>query len=199
MLVRKLLCKKGNQHRSWADETKPICCQLYPGCVHSWLDFVHFLTMDINFFLPFIMHHIPIRFMTILTCISVTAFGEAIFHISLSKPSQDVCFWRVLICILNIPNAGHLVNFWYTYMNDFYFHCHDKDLWSSLLCRLYRWWKKWATFFFFFSLYNTAIVLCCIPPTRCKVLLLYYYYYRWVGCLETKCRFHMETDSLESI
>lgn len=57
--------------------------------------------------------------------------------------------------------------------------------------------EKWATFF---SLYNTAIVLCCIPPTQCKVLLLlYYYYYRWVECLETKCRFLMETDSLESI
>lgn len=114
------------------------------------------------------------------------------------KPCQDVRFWRVLICILNIPNAGHFVNFWYTYMNDFYFHCHDKDLWSSLLCRLYRWWNM--SHIFFPLLYNTAVVLCCIPPTQCKVLLLlYYYYYRWVDCLETKCRFLMETDSLESI
>lgn len=54
--------------------------------------------------------------------IPFTAFCEAI---SL-KPSQDVRFQRVPICILNIPNAGHLGNFWYTYVNDFYFHCHDK-------------------------------------------------------------------------
>lgn len=116
------------------------------------------------------------------------------------KPFQDVRFSRVQLCILNIPNAGHFVNFWYTYMNDFYFHCHDKDLWSYLLCRLYWWWKNEPHFPF--PLYNTAIVLCCIPPTQCKVLLLYYYYcyyYCWVDCLGTKCRFLMETDSLETI
>ena len=102
------------------------------------------------------------------------------------KPSQDLCFRRVLICILNIPNAGHFVNFWYTYMNDFYFHCHDKDLWSSLLCRLYIDGEKWATFCFPFCII-LRLFLCCIPPTQCKVLLLlYYYYYCWVDCLENK-------------
>lgn len=80
------------------------------------------------------------------------------------KPSQDVCFWRVLICILNIPNAGHFVNFWYTYMNDFYFHCHDKDLWSSLLCRLYWWWKMSHIFCFPF---------CIILQLFCAVFLLH--------------------------
>lgn len=111
------------------------------------------------------------------------------------KPSQDVCFWRVLICILNIPNAGHFVNFWYTYMNDFYFHCHDKDLWSSLQIVLMV--KNEPHFFPPF---------CMILQLFCAVFLLHsvkfyccYYYYRWVDCLETKCRFLMETDSLESI
>lgn len=128
--------------------------------------FCSFLTMDINFCIPFITHHISITFITICTCFPIMAFSEAIFHISSSKPSQDLCFWRVLICILNIPNAGHLVNFWYTYMNDFYFHCHDKDLWSSLLCRLYRWWKKMSHIFFFFS-------LCIILQLFCAVLFLH--------------------------
>lgn len=60
--------------------------------------------------------------------------------------------------------------------------------------------KNEPLFFFLPLLYNTAVVLCCAPPTQCKVLLLVYYYYScWVDCLETKCRFLMETDSLESI
>lgn len=143
-------------------------------------------------------HHAPVTFMA-MRAVHVSLLWLLVKQYFTSlKPSQDVCFWRVLICILNIPNAGHFVNFWYTYMNDFYFHCHDRDLWSSLLCRLYRWWKM--SHIFFPPLYNTAIVLCSIPPTQCKVLLLlYYYYYCWVDCLKTKCRFHMETDSLESI
>lgn len=120
------------------------------------------------------------------TCVFPLRLSVKQYFTSL-KPSQDVCFWRVLICILNIPNAGHFVNFWYTYMNDFYFHCHDKDLWSSLLCRLYWWWKMSHIFLFLFLCIILQLFLCCIPPTQCKVLLLlYYYYYRWVDCLETK-------------
>lgn len=79
------------------------------------------------------------------------------------KPCQDVRFWRVLICILNIPNAGHFVNFWYTYTNDFYFHCHDKDLWSSLLCRLYRWWNE----------PHFSFPFCIILQLFCAVFLLH--------------------------
>lgn len=91
---------------------------------------------------PSLIHHHAYT-----VCISPLWLSVKQYFTSL-KPSQDVCFWRVLICILNIPNAGHFVNFWYTYMNDFYFHCHDKDLWSSsLLCRLYWWWKMSHIFF----------------------------------------------------
>lgn len=81
------------------------------------------------------------------------------------KPSQDVCFWRVLICILNIPNAGHFVNFWYTYMTDyFYFHCHDKDLWSSLQILLLI-----NEPHFIFLCVIMQLFLCCIPLTLWKV------------------------------
>lgn len=98
------------------------------------------------------------------TCVFPLRLSVKQYFTSL-KPSQDVCFWRVLICILNIPNAGHFVNFWYTYMNDFYFHCHDKDLWSSLLCRLYWWWKMSHIFLFLF--------LCIILQLFCAVFLLH--------------------------
>lgn len=163
---------------------------------YKYLIIIFFILFYISWFIFFGESHIPTTFVTFHT-VSVSAFWLSVKQYFTSpKPSQDVRFWRVLICILNIPNAGHFVNFWYTYMNDFYFHCHDKDLWSSSLSRLYWWWKMSHICF---PLYNTAIVLCCIPPTKCKVLLLYYYCYRWVDCLEAKCRFLMETDSLESI
>lgn len=55
------------------------------------ISFLHFIAADSTYSL----------------LIPFTAFCEAI---SL-KPSQDVRFQRVLICILNIPNAGHLANF----------------------------------------------------------------------------------------
>lgn len=102
------------------------------------------------------------------------------------KPSQDICFWRVLICILNIPNAGHLVNFWYTYMNDFYFHCHDKDLWSSLLLQIVSMVKNEPHFFLLMFSFCIILQLFCavLLLLQCKVLLLYYY--RWVDCLTNK-------------
>ncbi len=97
-------------------------------------------------------------------CTCIPRHGFQWSNIShLLKPCQNVRFWRVLICILNIPNAGHFVNFWYTYMNDFYFHCHDKDLWSSLLSRLYQWWKMSHIFFPF----------CIILQLFCAVFLLH--------------------------
>ena len=71
------------------------------------------------------VHDSSITFMALYICVCITAFSEAIFYI-FSKPCQDWSFWRVLICILNIPNAGHFVNFWCMYINYFYFHCHDK-------------------------------------------------------------------------
>lgn len=110
-------------------------------------------TWDLCWFMStFYGYHIRICFCTFIRSASFTfpsLSSPFILYISpcygfqwsniYSKPSQDLCFWRILICILNIPNAGHFVNFWYTYVNDFYFHCHVRDLWSSLLCRFY--WK----------------------------------------------------------
>lgn len=125
----------------------------------------------------------------------VMAFSEAIFHISLLKMYAFEKFWYVFWIfqmqdILWIFDIRIWMIFIFTAMTKI---C---DLLSSSDCIDG---EKWATFLFSL-LYNTAIVLCCIPPTQCKVLLLlYYYYYCWVDCLETKCRFHMETDSLESI
>lgn len=51
-------------------------------------------------------------------------------------PFSRYPFKRVLICILNIPNAGHFVNFWYTYMNGFYFTAMTKicDLQTCMDC-----------------------------------------------------------------
>lgn len=112
-------------------------------CVHGLI----LLSLDILGFSLFwwASHFRHIHYPTYRACTFFPAPLLAFSEASL-KPSQNVCFRRVLICILNIPNAGHFVNLWYTYMNDFYFHCHDKDLWSSLLCRLY-WWRKMSHFF----------------------------------------------------
>lgn len=41
----------------------------------------------------------------------------------------------------------------------FGFHCHDKDLWSSLLCRLYRWSLVFFPPLFFFWKYSPLFVL----------------------------------------
>lgn len=168
---------------------------MFLGSIHSQFDsffcyFGKFLKFTVSVSLTFPPHSWPC---ILYTCppswLSVKQYFTSL------KPSQDVCFWRVLICILNIPNAGHFVNFWYTYMNDFYFHCHDKDLWSSL--QIVSMVKNEPHFFPPF---------CIILQLFCAVFLLHsvkfyccYYSYRWVDCLETKCRFLMETDSLESI
>lgn len=52
---------------------------------------------------------------------------------------------------------------------------------------------------FLFSFFIIVVILCFNAPTQCKVLLLYYYCCRWVDCLRTKCRFRMETYSLDSL
>ncbi len=86
--------------------------------------------------------------------------------------------WSNISRLLSLLKMYAFEEFWYVFwifqMQDilwifdiriwmnFYFHCHDKDLWSSLLCRLYWWWKMSHIFF-----------LCIILQLFCAVFLLH--------------------------
>lgn len=50
----------------------------------------------------------------------------------------------------------------------FFFHCHDKDLWSFLLCRLYYWLNE--THLFCFSFFFIILQFCAVFLPQCSFL-----------------------------